>query len=61
MPLFPRSREIGWTPYAWLIYLSIIPLYLVFGRASLLEWVANVLGMVVFLALYVAGYWVRGP
>ncbi|HJR63701.1 MAG TPA: sensor histidine kinase [Gemmatimonadaceae bacterium] len=61
MRLLPRSNELGWTPYAWLIYLAIIPLYLVFARASVLDWVASVVGIVAFLALYFAGYWIRGP
>jgi two-component system sensor histidine kinase DesK len=59
--LLPKSRELGWTPYAWLIYLAMIPLSLAFGRGSALEWVASLAGIVVFLALYFAGYWIRGP
>src|SRR5271169_3197354 len=59
--LLPHDREEGWTPYAWLIYLVPFACVPAMERGtSLLEWVATIAGLVVFLALYFRGYWVRG-
>jgi two-component system sensor histidine kinase DesK len=61
MRLLPQNKDIGWTPYAWLIYLTGVPFY---GYASQQRsrafWALTVLGMVVFLALYFRGYWIKG-
>src|SRR5215469_7326740 len=61
MRLLPKDTEQGWTPYAWLIYLSFVPFVLaVNGKRSPGAWAANIAGMIVFLALYFWGYWIKG-
>jgi two-component system sensor histidine kinase DesK len=60
VPLLPPQRELGWTPYAWLVYsipFVVLPFWFRvpwYGRAlTVLAWLA-------FLALYFYGYWVSG-
>jgi two-component system sensor histidine kinase DesK len=60
--LLPNDSSLGWTPYAWLIY--IVPFAL---TPFISEWQANARGfttyaiaVVAFLALYLRSYWVRG-
>lgn len=60
MRLLPDDREMGWTPYVWLIYLGYFMLYPVLGRAPVLEWVLTGAGLVIFLALYFWGHWLQG-
>src|SRR5689334_15358305 len=61
MRLLPKNEDIGWTPYAWLIYLTGVPFYAYASRQrSPAFWAFTILGMVVFLALYFRGYWIRG-
>lgn len=55
----PRNSEVGWTPYAWLIYLPIIFVEPYF-RDSWWEWTLTAAVAVVFLALYFRGHWVEG-
>jgi two-component system, NarL family, sensor histidine kinase DesK len=64
LPLLPPNSRLGWTPYAWLIYL---PTFLIepvlrtqAGRASALYWAVTILAIVVFLVSYFVGYWVDG-
>jgi two-component system sensor histidine kinase DesK len=59
MRLFPDDPEIGWTPYAWLIYLLSFLLYPYFGQASALEWALTLAGAAAFLVFYFVGYWLR--
>jgi two-component system sensor histidine kinase DesK len=59
MQLFPKDPELGWTPYAWLIYLVPFLITPLPKRASALEWALTLAGGVVFLALYFRGYWYR--
>lgn len=62
MRLLPKDKEIGWTPYAWLVYLMFVPLYPFFsGDRSPAHWTANLAGMAVLLVLYFWGYWLKGP
>ena len=59
MRLLPNSR-LGWTPYAWLIYLSI---YIAWGVVTMSSpWQAALQGLalVVFLALYFRAFWEHG-
>jgi two-component system sensor histidine kinase DesK len=62
--LLPPNEYIGWTPYAWLIYLPIFfitpILKLQAGTASSLYLAATGAGVVVFLVTYFRGYWVWG-
>jgi two-component system sensor histidine kinase DesK len=60
MPLLPKDADLGWTPYAWLVYLGIFVFYPIVGQASTGEWVATAAAVAVFLALYFRGYWMRG-
>src|SRR5262245_21367291 len=59
MRLLPDDPEIGWTPYAWLIYLASFLASPVVTSASAWEWAATVAGLIVFLALYFRGFWYR--
>src|SRR5580698_4015530 len=60
MRLLPDNKDLGWTPYAWLIYLVSVPFYgYASGHRSSIFWALNVLGMVVLLALYFRGYWIK--
>src|SRR5215203_4271285 len=57
MRLLPKDAELGWTPYAWLIYLVSFLISPAFKRTSALEWALTLAGAAVFLALYFRGYW----
>jgi two-component system, NarL family, sensor histidine kinase DesK len=57
--LLPNS-PLGWTPYAWLIYLSFYLAYMAIGSDSPAEWAVNVAGLLVFLGLYFRAFWVAG-
>ena len=64
MRLLPKDRDhrnLGWTPYAWLVY-SIPFLINTFDsrNASRGMLAANLLAYAVFLVLYFTGYWVYG-
>ncbi|HJQ39255.1 MAG TPA: sensor histidine kinase [Thermoanaerobaculia bacterium] len=62
MRLIPHDADLGWTPYAWLIY--IVP----FAITPLLDkryatpggWALFAGATAVFLVLYFRGYWARG-
>lgn len=58
--LLPPSSPFGWTPYAWLIYLSFFVVYSAVARDSLVERAIDGAGLVVFLVLYFRGFWVSG-
>ncbi|HEY5028551.1 MAG TPA: sensor histidine kinase, partial [Candidatus Angelobacter sp.] len=61
MRLLPKNKDIGWTPYAWLVYLSSVPfLGFASGQASAKFWTYTIAGMVIFLGLYFWGYWIQG-
>jgi two-component system, NarL family, sensor histidine kinase DesK len=58
MRLIPRHPELGWTPYAFLIYLGFFFMYAGLGRgASAGRWAATLLGAALFLVLYFRGFW----
>lgn len=60
MRLLPKDRNLGWTPFAWLIYL--IP-YIIMAwerRDDAATFASNAAGLVAFLALYFRSYWVSG-
>lgn len=57
--LLPDS-PLGWTPYAWLIYLSF---YIVAGAVTsktMTDWTINAAGLVIFLVLYFRAFWLQG-
>lgn len=58
--LLPPDSPLGWTPYAWLIYLSFFIAWAAFTSDTALEWAANGAGLVVFLVLYFRAFWLRG-
>ena len=62
--LLPKDNEIGWTPYAWLIYL---PTFLIepiarqrVGDVAGAHWFLTIAALLVFLVSYFYGYWARG-
>jgi two-component system sensor histidine kinase DesK len=59
MRLLPKNRELGWTPYAWLVYLPlwVIPAWFDATCGMRLLVVA---GIVAFLPLYFWAYWLEG-
>jgi two-component system sensor histidine kinase DesK len=58
--LLPESSPLGWTPYAWLVYLSLFIIYAVLLNDSALEWMIDGAAILVFLGLYFRGFWVKG-
>jgi len=61
MRLLPQDPEIGWTPYAWLIYLGFYVASPFLRSTSALEWVLMGAGLAAFLVFYFWGYWQDGP
>ena len=57
--LLPPSDQLGWTPYAWLIYLPIFFVHPAIQRPSAAGWALCAAGTLVFLVSYFRGYWVR--
>jgi two-component system, NarL family, sensor histidine kinase DesK len=62
--LLPRGHRLGWTPYAWLLYLATFLVEPVIrtqhGRADAAYWAVTAAGVMVFLIAYFRAYWVRG-
>lgn len=58
--LLPNDREMGWTPYLWLIYLPFFIVSPTGHRISTETWILRGIGTLAFLALYFAGHWLRG-
>ncbi len=58
--LLPDRKELGWTPYAWLIYLVTLFIHPAVTRAGAIEWTLTIAGIVVFLGLYLRGHWLKG-
>jgi len=62
MRFLPNDNELGWTPWAWTVY--IIPFVLTPLYASRYDnprgWAMFITATVVFLAMYFRSYWVRG-
>src|SRR5690606_7303292 len=58
------AGPLGWTPYAWLVYLATFLVEPVWrtqsGQAGTLYWAATALAVVVFLVAYFRGHWVHG-
>lgn len=60
MRLLPHDTELGWTPWAWLVYIVpflVTPFMYGWGAG---RWIATIAGVVVFIPLYLRGYWARG-
>ncbi|HYH44552.1 MAG TPA: sensor histidine kinase [Thermoanaerobaculia bacterium] len=58
--LLPDDPEIGWTPYAWLVYLTFPFGYLLFAPAPAAVWMATAGAAVAFLPIYFRGFWLHG-
>lgn len=57
--LLPDS-PLGWTPYAWLVYLSLYVIVAVAQADTAWEWIIHSAGLIVFLVLYFRAFWVQG-
>jgi two-component system sensor histidine kinase DesK len=57
--LLPHS-PLGWTPYAWLVYLSLYVVFAVAQADTAVEWLMHGAGLVVFLGLYFRAFWLQG-
>jgi two-component system sensor histidine kinase DesK len=60
-PAPKRFRDLGWDTYAWLIYSVPFIVTTLAAQAPVYYKVLAVLLFVAFLALYFAGYFIRGP
>jgi len=61
MRLIPRNDDLGWTPYAWTVYVVFYAISPMFARnATPIDWLTTIGTTLIFLALYFRGYWVRG-
>src|SRR6202044_1850364 len=60
MRLLPPNKELGWTPYVWLVYLGFFFVQPIVVKANWKAWVATALGSGVFLVLYFVSYWLQG-
>ena len=57
MRLLPHDSELGWTPWAWLIYIvpfAITPAASGWGAGL---WIATLAATIAFIALYIRNYW----
>jgi two-component system sensor histidine kinase DesK len=62
MRFLPHDTDLGWTPWAWTVYMvpfALTPLY-VSEFANARGWALFTAATVVFLAMYFRSYWVRG-
>ncbi|MEO8381764.1 MAG: sensor histidine kinase [Acidobacteriota bacterium] len=62
MRFLPHDTSLGWTPWAWTVYIvpfALTPLY-VRGFENARGWVLFPAATLLFLALYFRGYWARG-
>ena len=62
MRLLPHDDDLGWTPYAWLIYVVPFALTPLIDRryATPGGWALFVAATALFLVLYFRGFWARG-
>jgi two-component system sensor histidine kinase DesK len=61
MRLIPEDKELGWTPYAWTVYMGFFAISPALARhATAFDWLVSLGGTSALLALYFRGYWVRG-
>lgn len=61
-PFLPPRTNLGWTPYAWLVYLSFFFIDPLFNPDNPpWEVAATAAVAAVFLPLYFWGHWLRGP
>ena len=60
MRLLPPDKELGWTPYVWLIWLGFFFIQPAVSGAGWKEWLATAVVSSVFLALYFTAHWLQG-
>jgi len=60
MRLIPKADELGWTPYAWLVYMGIFWFACLVDEPTPTDWFLTALGTALFLPLYFWGYWLPG-
>jgi two-component system, NarL family, sensor histidine kinase DesK len=60
--LIPHDTDLGWTPFAWLVYIVPFTLTPLFHRPqnNAAGWTLYAVATLVFVGLYLRGYWVRG-
>jgi two-component system, NarL family, sensor histidine kinase DesK len=58
--LIPADRDLGWTPYVFLIYLVFVFLGPLADNAGTTVWIITSAAVLLFLPLYFWGYWVCG-
>jgi two-component system sensor histidine kinase DesK len=60
MRLLPDDKELGWTPYVWLLYIGFFAAFPAFKvDTTPLEWAMTVAGLIVFFVAYFRGFWLR--
>jgi two-component system sensor histidine kinase DesK len=57
--LLPESSPLGWTPFAWLVYLSFFVVYATWNNSALM-WLVDGPALAAFLTLYFRGFWLHG-
>lgn len=57
--LLPPDSKLGWTPYAWLVYLGFLYLWLLRKSGTLFDWALVIGSTAVFLPLYFLAFWSR--
>ncbi len=61
MRLIPKDDNLGWTPYAWTIYVTFFLISPGLSKhPSAADWLISIGGTIAILALYFRGHWVRG-
>ena len=58
--LLPKAHALGWTPYAWLIFLLVLFVPPVLGPTPTIVWALLVAGAALFAASYFRAHWVSG-
>lgn len=58
--LLPPNRYLGWTPYAWLMYLPTLLVGSAAVHASAAAWTATIVATLAFLVSYFRAYWLTG-
>jgi len=57
--LLPESSPVGWTPFAWLVYLSFFVVFAIWNNSPR-DWLIDGPALALFLTLYFRGFWLRG-
>ena len=57
--LLPDSSPLGWTPFAWLVYLSFFLVYAIWNNSPR-DWLIDGPALALFLVLYFRGFWLHG-